>query len=117
MLVFITVLHLIVALFLIVFVLLQDSKGGAMGMLGGGGSNTLLGSTGASSFLVKATRWLAIIFAVSCVFLTYKTSQKSKSILDSYTPAAAAPQQTAPATTEKADAKSAAETSGKEETK
>jgi len=74
---FITVIHVIVALFLILFVLLQDSKGGAMGSLGGGasGSSSVFGLTGASSFLVKATRWVAILFAITCILLTMKTVQ------------------------------------------
>lgn len=72
---FLTIIHMFVAVFLILFVLLQDSKGGAMGSLGGGasGSNSVFGSTGASSFLVKATRVVAILFAATCIILTVKT--------------------------------------------
>ena len=94
--------HLGIALILIFFVLLQDSKGGAAGVFGGGGgggSNTLFGATGAANFLVKATRWIAILFAATCIGLTYMTSQRS-SVLDQYFPPAAteSPVESAPAT-------------------
>jgi len=79
----IVVLHVIVAFSLIIFVLLQDPKGGAMGVFGGGGSsNTLFGATGASNLLTTTTKWLAIIFAVTCLSLAYFSSQKSSSVLD-----------------------------------
>ena len=87
MLTFVSVVHIIMAVILIVLVLLQDSKGGAMGMLGGGGGgNTVFGSTGAASFLVKATRWVAIIFAATSISLAYMTTQKTDSVLDKLTP-------------------------------
>ena len=86
------IFHILVALLLIFFVLVQDTKGGAMGgMLGGGsGSNTLFGATGAASFLVKLTRWLAVVFAVTCIMLSIQSTNKTKSVTDSYVPAAGA---------------------------
>jgi len=86
MLTFVAVLHVVVTLILIVLVLLQDSKGGAMGLLGGSGGNTVFGSTGAATFLVKATRWIAIFFAVTSISLAYMTSQKNDSVLDKLPP-------------------------------
>jgi len=83
MLTFIAIAHIIIAIILVTLILLQDSKGGAMGVLGGGGgSNTIFGSTGAASFLVKATRGIAILFAITCFTLAYMTSQKSGSVFD-----------------------------------
>lgn len=88
MLIFIAIVHVIVALLLILFVLLQDSKGGAMGVLsGGGGSNTVFGSTGAGNFLSTTTKWLAVIFAMTCISLMYITTQKGSSVLDDVAPA------------------------------
>ena len=85
MLAFLSVIHILISVALIVLVLLQDSKGGAMGILGGGGgANTVFGSSGAGDFLTKATRWVAIIFAVTCVGLAYLTTHKSGSVLDGY---------------------------------
>lgn len=91
MLLFVTVLHLIVAVLLIVMVLIQDSKGsGAFGM-GGSGSNQVFSATGAANFLVTVTRTLAIIFAITCISLTYLTTRKSSSVVDDYVAPASAP--------------------------
>ncbi|MCB0355939.1 MAG: preprotein translocase subunit SecG [Bdellovibrionales bacterium] len=92
MLTFLSIIHILMALILIVLVLLQDSKGGAMGMLSGGASgSSVFGSTGAGNFLVKATRYVAIIFAATSITLAYITSHKGESVLDKLnTPAATA---------------------------
>jgi len=50
------IIHVIVCIALIMIVLLQTGKGADMGAAFGGGSGqTLFGSTGASTFLTKAT--------------------------------------------------------------
>ena len=92
MMTFLAIIHVLIAVFLVIFVLLQDSKGGAMGVFGGGSSNTFFGSTGATNFLVTATKWLAVAFAISCLTLTYMSTRRNTSVLDN----AVAP--TAPAT-------------------
>lgn len=74
MLSFLAFVHLIVATLLVVFVLLQDSKGGAMGVFGGASSKSVFGSTGGVTFLAKLTAGLAITFAVTCITLAYMTS-------------------------------------------
>ena len=82
-----TIVHLTFAILLIIFVLLQDSKGGAMGILGGGGSsNTVFGTGGAVSFLVKATRWIAICFAFTCISLAYLSTNSKDSVTDQFIP-------------------------------
>ncbi|MBT8374571.1 MAG: preprotein translocase subunit SecG, partial [Deltaproteobacteria bacterium] len=59
------IVHVIVCVALIMIVLLQTGKGADMGAaFGGGSSQTLFGSTGASTFLSKATTIAAIIFMV-----------------------------------------------------
>jgi len=67
------VFYIVIAIALIVLVLLQDPKGGSGGIFGGsgGGGNTLFGATGATSFIVKATRWMAVLFAVLVVALNF----------------------------------------------
>jgi preprotein translocase subunit SecG len=110
MLSFVAVFHILVAVLLVVLVLLQDSKGGALGMGGGGGgSQSLFGATGASNFLVKTTRWLAVLFAATCISLTYFSSHKDTSVTDDYVPAAAPAKPAAPAdaTAPAADGKAA----------
>jgi preprotein translocase subunit SecG len=96
------ILHIIVALFMITIVLLQDSKGGGVGgAFGGGSSQTIFGASGAASFMVKLTRVCAVVFMLTCIGLTLMLSHKSgRSVVDSMpvAPAApAAPQAPAPA--------------------
>lgn len=80
-------IHIILCVFLVLLVLIQDPKGGAAGGMfgGGGGSNSLFGATGAPSFLSKITRWIAVVFAVSCIAMTIFIKPSSKSVLDSIT--------------------------------
>jgi preprotein translocase subunit SecG len=53
-------------------VLLQTGKGADMGAaFGGGSSQTLFGSTGASTFLTKATTVAAIVFMITSLSLAY----------------------------------------------
>lgn len=80
-----TIAHVVIATLLVILVLIQDSKGDASGLLGGGGgSNSLFGATGAASFLVQATRSIAVLFAISCLVLAYVTSTggSSRSVID-----------------------------------
>ena len=67
---FLSVLHIIVGLFLILVVLLQAGKGAAMGAsLGSAGSQAMFGSSGAGNFLTKLTTGAAIIFMVTSLSL------------------------------------------------
>ena len=80
--------HILVAIVLVFLVLIQDSKGAMGGVLGGGGSNTLFGASGATSFIVKVTRGAAIVFAGTCIALTIMSSNQSGSVVDDYVPTA-----------------------------
>lgn len=76
----IVTLHVIVCLALIMIVLLQTGKGADMGAaFGGGSSQTLFGSTGASTFLSKATTFAAVIFMVTCFLLAYLSAHRESS--------------------------------------
>jgi preprotein translocase subunit SecG len=87
---FVATLHILVAIGLIFMVLIQDSKGGATGgMFGGGGSQSILGATGAASLFVKVTRWMAVVFALTCIALTLMVAQRSGSVLEGAAPPAA----------------------------
>lgn len=82
----IAVVHILLALMLVVIVLIQDSKGGGIGIGMGGSNQSIFGASGASSFLVKVTRWIAVGFMVTCITLTLLSAKKSnKSVLDSVT--------------------------------
>ena len=97
MLTLLAIIHVLLGLGLVLFVLLQDPKGGAMGVFSGGSSsNSFFGASGASNFLTTTTKTLAILFAISCLALTYVTVNHSGSVMDNYTPAAGSPAAPAP---------------------
>lgn len=82
MIYFVSIVHALTCIFIVVFILLQDPKGGVLGSLGGGGGGkSFFGSEGASPFLVKVTKWLAICFACTSFYLSYMSSQKDSSIM------------------------------------
>ena len=81
------IVHVIVCVALIMIVLLQTGKGADMGAaFGGGGSQTLFGSTGASTFLSKATTGAAIIFMLTSLALAYLSSHRTADSIIQSTP-------------------------------
>ena len=84
----ILVVHIVVCLALIMIILLQTGKGADIGaVFGGGSSQTVFGSTGATPFLSKLTIAAAVIFMVTSIVLTYFSGQtagitKDSSIMD-----------------------------------
>jgi preprotein translocase subunit SecG len=116
MLTLLAIVHILIGLSLVLFVLLQDPKGGAMGVFSGGSSSSsFFGASGASNFLANTTKWLAILFAASCLALTYMTAKRGGSVMDTYTPPAVVPgstpapgQQSIPGTNPALDPKAAA---------
>jgi preprotein translocase subunit SecG len=82
------IVHIIVCVALIMIVLLQTGKGADMGAaFGGGGSQTLFGSTGASTFLSKATTGAAIVFMLTSLALAYLSSHRTADSIIKSTPA------------------------------
>lgn len=86
MLTFISVIHIIAAILLIGLVLAQDSKGGGMGMLSGGGSSSVFGASGGENILVKATKFMSVIFATTCIILTIMSASSTSSVVDGLAP-------------------------------
>lgn len=103
------VVHIIVCIALIMIVLLQTGKGADIGAaFGGGSSQTLFGSTGASTFLSKATTFAAVIFMLTSLALGYISGHQSGgSIMMEQPPVRTAEE--APAATEPQPAAPAAE--------
>ena len=64
-------IHIIVCLSLVMLVLLQHGKGADMGATFGGSSQTLFGSSGATSFFHKLTAEVAIVFMVTSLTLAF----------------------------------------------
>jgi preprotein translocase subunit SecG len=61
----VNVVYVLVAIAMIALILMQRGSGAAAGSgFGGGASATVFGSRGASNFLSKSTKWLAITFFV-----------------------------------------------------
>jgi len=66
------IVHIIVCVALILIILLQSGKGADIGaVFGGGSSQTLFGSTGATPFLSKVTIGAAVIFMCTSIILTF----------------------------------------------
>ncbi|MBL7180844.1 MAG: preprotein translocase subunit SecG [Pseudomonadota bacterium] len=111
---FLIILHVVVCIALIMIVLLQTGKGADMGAaFGGGSSQTLFGSTGASTFLGKATTVAAVIFMLTSLGLAYISSHRGgKSIMtDKKAPIEQPAAQTAPAIPDKGAQPAPAKTS------
>lgn len=92
-------LHIIVCVILVLLVLLQSGKEG-MGVIFGGGSSSLFGSTGAGGILVKLTAFVAVIFLCTSVgynLLTTVRSPKESTIIDIVVDDPSAPRAPAPA--------------------
>lgn len=83
-----TVLHVIVCLFLILVVLLQQGKSADWsGTFGGGSSQTAFGQRGTATVLSKATTAAAIIFMVTSLALTVvSTAPGGKSVVPATAP-------------------------------
>ena len=108
--------HVAVSLALILIVLLQQGKGASMGAAFGGSSQTVFGSSGATSFLQKLTTASAIIFMVTSLSLAFffgkgATSSIMKGVSSPQVPRAvpteSAPAQSAPPTESAPPAQSA----------
>lgn len=89
------ILHVVVCLFLIGVVLIQQGKSADLaGAFGGAGSQTAFGPRGASNLLTRLTTWSAVIFMLTSIALTVALARSSgnKSVLSG-----AATHSTAPA--------------------
>jgi len=78
MVILLVILHVIVALFLIGVVLLQQGKSADLaGAFGGQGSQTAFGPRGAANLLTKLTTYAAILFMLTSISLTILLSRAS----------------------------------------
>lgn len=76
MITFVTIIHIIVSIGLILVVLLQTGKGADMGAVFGGSSSTIFGSSGAGNFLTRLTTGMAIVFMITSLTLGYFSGRK-----------------------------------------
>src|SRR5437870_10220701 len=76
MITLLTVFHVIVCIFLVLVVLLQQGKGADWaGAFGGGGSQTTFGARSTGSVLERATTAAAIVFMITSIALAILISQ------------------------------------------
>ncbi len=87
-------IHILTCVFLILFVLLQSGQEG-MGVIFGGGSGSVFGSTGAGGILVRVTAVLAAVFLVTS--LAYNILTKPSHLTDNSLMQQGAAGMTAPA--------------------
>jgi preprotein translocase subunit SecG len=74
--VFVTIIHVAVALFMILVVLVQGGNQGGVGAaFGGGNAQGVFGASGATTFLGKLTYGAAFIFMVTTLTLTVMQGQ------------------------------------------
>ena len=90
---FVVVIHVIVCLFLIGVVLLQQGRSADLaGAFGGQGSQTAFGPRAAANALTRATTWAAVVFMCTSITLTalyVRGTNRSHSVLDETKPASA----------------------------
>lgn len=78
LIILLVILHIIICLFLIGVVLLQQGKSADLaGAFGGSGSQTAFGPRGAANLLTRLTTWSAILFMVTSISLTILMSRSS----------------------------------------
>ncbi len=73
---FLTVVHIVVAIALIIIVLLQTGQSD-MGTAFGGSSQSVFGSGGAGGFMTKLTAGAAVVFMATSVAIAYHTGSSS----------------------------------------
>ena len=84
------ILHVMIAVAMTGFILLQQGKGAEMGAsFGAGASQTVFGSAGSAGFLTKATAVLALLFFVTSITLAIFAKKKVEQPRSIVVPAAA----------------------------
>lgn len=79
MLLILNVLYVLVAIAMIALILMQRGAGAQAGSgFGAGASSTVFGSRGASNFMSKSTKWLAIVFFGAALFMAWNATHTAK---------------------------------------
>ena len=92
MIVLLVIIHVIVSLFLILVVLVQQGKGADLaGAFGGGGSQTAFGARGATTLLHKLTTGFFVAFVLTSLSLAVLQARPRGSVMSETTAAPTAP--------------------------
>ncbi|HMF53174.1 MAG TPA: preprotein translocase subunit SecG [Edaphobacter sp.] len=88
MVIVLVILHVLVSLFIVGVILVQQGKSADLAAaFGGQGSQTAFGPRGAANLLTRLTTWSAIIFMLTSIGLTILLSRASdRSVLSGHTP-------------------------------
>jgi preprotein translocase subunit SecG len=83
---FLTILHVLTCIFLILVILLQEARISGIGIaFGSGGGGQVFGGSSSSNLLVRITTVTALVFAVTSASLAYLSSQQDVSGLEGKT--------------------------------
>ena len=97
MTVLLVILYILVCLFLVMVVLLQQGKGADLaGAFGGGGSQTSFGPRGGTNIMHRLTTGAFVLFVLLCLTLTILSGKRRTSVMESVVPAAAPAETTQP---------------------
>ena len=82
MIALLVVLHILISLFLILVVLVQQGKGADLaGAFGGGGSQTAFGARGATTLLHKLTTTFFVLFVITSLALAILQARPRASVM------------------------------------
>jgi preprotein translocase subunit SecG len=74
------VVYVLLAVAMIAMILMQRGAGASAGSgFGGGASATVFGARGASNFLSKSTKWMAIVFFGISLFMAWHATRSARS--------------------------------------
>ena len=80
LLLFIKIVHIAACFFMIAVILLQSGKGAEMGAsFGTGGSQSVFGAGGGTTFITKLTVFVAVTFFLTSMLMTYLSGTPSSS--------------------------------------
>ena len=89
MTVLLVILYVLVCLFLIMVVLLQQGKGADLaGAFGGGGSQTSFGPRGTTNIMHRMTTGAFVLFVLLCLTLTILSGKRRTSVMEDVAPVA-----------------------------
>lgn len=75
------VIYVLIAIAMIALILMQRGAGAAAGSgFGAGASGTVFGARGASNFLSKSTKWLAVAFFAISLFMAWYASHGARPV-------------------------------------